>query len=60
MTDSVIPHPIDPCNPVTGKEKCKAILKGFNLSNQDAPLFGVVSRLYYQKGLDLLLRYCLK
>ena len=56
MTDSVIPHPIDPCNPVTGKEKCKeAILKGFNLSNQDAPLFGVVSRLYYQKGLDLLL-----
>jgi starch synthase len=39
-----------------GKKKCKeSILKEFELSFPSKPLLGVVSRLYQQKGLDLLL-----
>ena len=55
-TDPVIPFPIDPSSPSQGKEKCKeSILDDFNIKDKDAPLFGIVSRLYHQKGLDLLL-----
>ena len=56
LTDPEIPHPIDPNNPAAGKEYCKSVIaKEFHLAQTEAPLFGVVSRLYYQKGLDLLL-----
>lgn len=38
-----------------GKERCKQELqKSLGLPQIDAPVFGVVSRLYWQKGLDLL------
>lgn len=56
LTDTSIPHPIDPSAPSVGKKKCKeSILKEFELSFPSKPLLGVVSRLYQQKGLDLLL-----
>lgn len=39
-----------------GKKLCKAaLLKQFNLSNVSAPTFGLVSRLTWQKGIDLVL-----
>jgi starch synthase len=54
--DTAIPHHIDSESPLTGKAICKQYLKNeFDLgSGKDLPLFGVVSRLYHQKGLDLL------
>ena len=56
LTDASIPRPIDPSAPSMGKKKCKeSILKEFKLSFPNKPLLGVVSRLYEQKGLDLLL-----
>ena len=56
LTDASIPHPISPSSPSVGKKKCKeSILKEFKLSFPNKPLLGVVSRLYEQKGLDLLL-----
>jgi starch synthase len=40
----------------TGKAVCKkALQKHFGLAQRDVPLFGVVSRLYWQKGLDLMI-----
>ena len=58
MQDSAIPSIINPHKPIAGKSKCKKhILKEFGLnSTKNLPLFGVVSRLYEQKGLDLLLK----
>lgn len=39
-----------------GKQTCKAdIQQAFGLPILDTPLFGMVSRLYWQKGVDLLL-----
>ena len=57
LFDQSLASSIDPKNPSEGKTKCKtALLKEMNLpQGNDAPLFGVVSRLYRQKGLDLLL-----
>jgi starch synthase len=56
LTDESISHLIDPSAPSEGKKKCKeAILKEFKLSFPNKPLLAVVSRLYRQKGLDLLL-----
>lgn len=58
LQDSSLPCPIDPHAPEEGKTACKtALLKEMNLpSASTAPLFGVVSRLYQQKGLDLLIQ----
>jgi starch synthase len=55
--DKALPHPISPSRPKAGKQACKlALLNEFNLQpNIETPLFGVVSRLYEQKGLDLLI-----
>ncbi len=40
---------------LSGKAKCKAALqRRFNLPQIDVPLFGIVSRLYWQKGISLL------
>ena len=55
-TDPSVPYPIDPNSPSEGKQKCKnAIVKEFGLASSKEPIFGVVSRLYHQKGLDLFL-----
>ena len=55
-TDASIPHPIELSAPSQGKKKCKqSIFKEFDLPFSNAPLFGVVSRLHHQKGLDVLL-----
>lgn len=55
--DPALPRPIDPDSPQSGKKACKELLlKEMSLpANQSPPLFGVVSRLYRQKGLDLLI-----
>lgn len=38
-----------------GKSRCKAALQDlFGLPQSDAPLFGIVSRLHWQKGIDLV------
>lgn len=40
---------------LSGKKACKAGLQeAFGFAQRDVPLFGVVSRLYWQKGLDLV------
>ena len=55
-TDPLVPYPIDPNSPCEGKQKCKnAIVNEFGLASSKEPVFGVVSRLYHQKGLDLLI-----
>jgi starch synthase len=55
-TDSSLKHKINSENPGKGKKFNKiSLLKEMGLPNIDkVPLFGVVSRLYHQKGLDLL------
>lgn len=55
--DLHLPQPISPTRPKTGKQACKiALFEEFKMSpNLDSPLLGVVSRLYDQKGLDLLI-----
>lgn len=41
---------------LSGKATCKKFLQQrFGLPERDVPLLGVVSRLYYQKGLDVLM-----
>jgi len=54
--DSALPHPISHKSPSKGKKHCKlALLQEMRLpESTESPLFGVVSRLYSQKGLDLL------
>lgn len=52
------PYTAEPfsCENLNGKAACKEDLqKSFNLPVQDVPLFGVVSRLSWQKGIDLIL-----
>ncbi|MDE3021557.1 MAG: glycogen synthase GlgA [Pseudomonadota bacterium] len=54
-TDVYLPQPYSLKQPA-GKHGCKKTLKKeLGLDNQDSPLIGVVSRMTYQKGLDLLL-----
>ena len=56
MTDQVIPAMINPDNPAPGKKECKVnLVEEFNLNDLNTPLFGVVSRMHHQKGLDLLI-----
>lgn len=54
--DPMLPVPFEMEN-LTGKARCKALLqREYGLeAAPDIPVFGVVSRLYHQKGLDLLL-----
>jgi len=56
QTDSALEQAINPSNPAKGKIANKeALLKKINLSfDKKTPFFGAVSRLYHQKGLDLL------
>ncbi|HYU11568.1 MAG TPA: glycogen synthase GlgA [Stellaceae bacterium] len=55
--DALLPRPYGPDDAVAGKAAAKAALQqrfGFN-AETEAPLFGAVTRLTPQKGLDLLL-----
>lgn len=53
--DSLIPARYTP-EDLTGKAACKrALLKEAGLEDTEAPVFGIVSRLAYQKGIDLLM-----
>ena len=56
MQDLAIPSFINPKSPKTGKKICKEhLIREMGLhTDKNLPLFGVVSRLYHQKGLDLL------
>ncbi len=55
-TDSNIYFNYSIKNVVEGKKKNKqALLKEFGLAQEDVPLFGLVSRLVDQKGIDLLM-----
>ena len=56
MQDFAIPSFINPKSPKTGKKICKdQLIREMGLhKDKNLPLFGVVSRLYHQKGLDLL------
>jgi starch synthase len=41
---------------IKGKAECKrALLEMFSLANEDAPIFGLISRLVEQKGIDCVL-----
>lgn len=52
--DPALPQAFD-ADHMDGKMVCKRALQdGFGLTHSDAPLFGMVSRLYWQKGVDLL------
>ena len=55
-TDASIPQNFEINSSSDGKKACKqALQKELGLQNDhDIPLYGVVSRLYHQKGLDLL------
>ena len=55
-TDPALEEKISLAEPEYGKKANKiALLKEMRLPNEeDSPVFGVVSRLYHQKGLDLL------
>jgi starch synthase len=55
--DKALAQPLSPHRPKIGKRRCKSALVNELIpgANPEAPLFGVVSRLYQQKGLDLLL-----
>ena len=53
-TDTNIAANYDIANPA-GKLQCKAaVQKMFGLPERDVPVFGIVSRLHWQKGIDLL------
>lgn len=56
QSDDALPTAINPQSPREGKLVCKkALLKELSVNGEiKAPLFGVVSRLFNQKGLDLL------
>ena len=55
-TDPFIPLNYSAKTVVSGKKECrKKLLSSANLDDDDAPVFGIVSRLTYQKGIDLAL-----
>lgn len=52
--DGFLPYVYDAEN-MEGKHHCKRVVQdALQLPQSDAPLFGIVSRLYWQKGIDLL------
>ncbi len=54
-TDGFLPARYGP-EDLAGKAACRAeLLRRFGLAPTDAPVFGIVSRLAWQKGVDLLL-----
>jgi len=54
-TDDFIPYKYSIHN-LTGKQKCKKALKNFyGLKNDNVPIIGCISRLTYQKGIDILI-----
>lgn len=54
-TDDFIPYKYSIHN-LTGKQKCKKALKNFyGLKNENVPIIGCISRLTYQKGIDILI-----
>lgn len=55
--DPLLPHPYSP-ETLDGKRACKKELLarcGFSPEDSDKPLLGMVSRLVYQKGIDLVI-----
>jgi starch synthase len=54
-TDPVLPHKFSALKLEARAEDKAALLREFRLGHADGPLFGVISRLTGQKGLDLLL-----
>ena len=55
-TDKIIAKKYNSKNFTTGKKECKkALLKEFGLEGVDKPLFGMVTRLVNQKGIELLM-----
>lgn len=51
-----VPHPYDRLKVTSGKNlNKKALLKRFNLPVNDKPVFGIVTRLTWQKGISLIL-----
>lgn len=54
-TDDLIPYKYSIHN-LTGKRKCKkALQKFYGLKNENVPIIGCISRLTYQKGIDILI-----
>jgi starch synthase len=55
--DDALPKPINPDRPKAGKQANKiSLLRELKMGcSPDSPLFGVVARLYDQKGVDLLI-----
>ena len=54
-SDPMLPANYD-ADDLAGKATCKAALQEhFTLPKRDVPLFGLVSRLFWQKGIDLIL-----
>ncbi len=57
LTDPLIPCNYGIKNVTGGKKACRSrLLSSCSLEEDDAPVFGVVTRLTYQKGIDILLR----
>lgn len=52
--DPALPEPFDADHIDRKRVSKRALQDGFHLKQEDLPLFGIVSRLYWQKGVDLL------
>ncbi len=56
-TDKMIAKNYTTKNIVTGKKECRAdLLKTFGLKDNGGPIYSFVTRLTYQKGIDLILK----
>jgi starch synthase len=54
--DAYLHHPYDPKNVTSGKQKNKErLFRDYKLKDPHRPLFGLVSRLTWQKGINLIL-----
>jgi starch synthase len=59
-TDNLINHNFSLNNYAIGKQQNKlALLQQLNLKDGDYPLFSIISRLTWQKGIDLIINNCL-